>query len=63
MASDDNEACADLDKLYPQVIFEQGREFGGRSQAKKGIRRMPRRPAAKKDAASCEKPWGAAGTR
>ena len=38
--------------------------FGGRrSQANKGIRRMPRRSAAKKDAASCEKPWGAAGRR
>ena len=31
------------------------------SQARKGIRRMPRRSEAKKDAASCEKPWGAAG--
>ena len=31
------------------------------SQANKGIRRMHRRSEAKKDAASCEKPWGAAG--
>ena len=31
------------------------------SQATKGIRRMPRRPGAKKGVASCEKPWGAAG--
>ena len=32
-----------------------------KSQARKGIRRMPRRSEARKDAASCEKPWGAAG--
>ena len=31
------------------------------SQARKGIRWMHRRPEAKKDVASCEKPWGAAG--
>ena len=63
MASDDNEAYADLDKLYPQMIFEQGRDLAKeKSQANKGIRWMPRRSAAKKDAASCEKPWGAAGT-
>ena len=31
-----------------------------RSQATKGIRRMPRRQEPKKDAISCEKPWGTA---
>ena len=36
-------------------------EKESKSQARKGIRRMPRCPEARKDAASCEKPWGAAG--
>ena len=41
--------------MYGREVWREG------SQARKGIRRMPRRSAAMKDAASCEKPWGAAG--
>ena len=40
---------------------EKAKKAKDESQARKGIRRMPRRSEAKKDAASCEKPWGAAG--
>jgi hypothetical protein len=32
----------------------------GQAKCSKGTRGMPRREQAKKDVASCEKPWGAA---
>ena len=54
----------DVGGAYFDDAFEEQRSYARKdvsvSQANKGIRRMPRRSATKKDAVSCEKTWGAA---